>query len=239
MQNKDPYPRSKLYRQQYRAAAKLFDKDTEKSIALAKHNLSNMSLPRYYVIKNCILICCALEYWDDANIYRLTAESAYSVAFSIASQQNDKVALEALEDLRADLDELEAFRQEDLYVAPPEAQNGDDGYGDIDEMEGYEEGAEDEDMEAADEQKTVAEVKNEMEVAADSWVLPIRPLVDSDTTTTTAVDATATDAMAAKALSTVNIVTPAKESASPASQASPSKEQSVQQRWRLSRSALR
>ncbi|KAH7084275.1 hypothetical protein FB567DRAFT_629810 [Paraphoma chrysanthemicola] len=172
MQDNDSSSTTKTYWQRYKAAAKLFNKDTEKCIADAKENLNEMYLPPYYIIKNCILICCAMDYWSDANINRLTAESAYSVAWVEATRMQDEGALKVLEDLRADLDELEAFRQEDLYVGPPEEDEEendiDDGYVSMDEMEAYEYAVADEEREAPDEEEEIAEVENEVEVAADS-----------------------------------------------------------------------
>ncbi|KAH7066958.1 hypothetical protein BKA63DRAFT_495842 [Paraphoma chrysanthemicola] len=61
-----------LYRQQYDAARSMFDEtDTEPCIREAKKNFkvctSDPTLPPYFVIKNCILVACALDDWNDAD----------------------------------------------------------------------------------------------------------------------------------------------------------------------------
>lgn len=66
----------------------------------------DLTLPRYYYIKNCILLTRAIGNWNDAELYRLAAEQAYSTALSNAQLRKDQNSLDALEDLREDLDVL-------------------------------------------------------------------------------------------------------------------------------------
>lgn len=78
------------------------------------NNCSDFALPPYYVIKNCILVAGALDNWDDADIWRLTAEHSYDRNHRIALEEQDEASLLALQDLREELDELEEFREEDI-----------------------------------------------------------------------------------------------------------------------------
>ncbi|CAI6334734.1 unnamed protein product [Periconia digitata] len=104
------------------------------------HHPSDDSIPLFYSMKNCILIACAIEGWDEAETYRLRAEQLYkqglgkinsrkrvhtaaslltSCPKSVKSTQGkDQISLMALRDVREELDELRAFRDEDLYGIP-------------------------------------------------------------------------------------------------------------------------
>lgn len=42
--------------------------DLEKAVEVAKYNLTDPTLPRYWQVKNCILIVCASTDWDEAEV---------------------------------------------------------------------------------------------------------------------------------------------------------------------------
>jgi hypothetical protein len=71
------------------------------------------NLPPWYVIKNCVLIACALDDRYDANIWRLSAEQEYNTTLAKARHTNDEEALEGLKLLREELDQLKRFKDED------------------------------------------------------------------------------------------------------------------------------
>lgn len=87
-------------------------------------------LPPYYIIKNCILVACALDDWNDADYYRSAAEQAYDTTLAEATRKNDKGSLAALKQLRKELDQLTEFRVEDITGMTKEERMGtidDDG----------------------------------------------------------------------------------------------------------------
>lgn len=103
-----------LYEEQYQSASNLFDTDPKACIRLAELNLTDPTLPPYYVIHNCILIACALDDWSDADIWQRRAEQAYWTCAAKAELKQDAEALKELKNVRKELDQLEAFRREDL-----------------------------------------------------------------------------------------------------------------------------
>jgi hypothetical protein len=120
------------------------------------------------VIKNCVLIACALDDWYDANIWRLSAEQEYNRTLAKARRTNDEEALEGLKLLREELDQLKRFKDEDdaaerryLYRDAEGADSGIDGDEDEDEDE--------------DEETLEVEDCVEDEVEAKPIVLTIRP----------------------------------------------------------------
>jgi hypothetical protein len=171
-------------------------------------------LPPYYVIRNCILIACALDDWREADVYRLAAEQSYDTTLKVATQYKDKESLEALQDLREELDELDSFRREDL-TALADAQRAELPYDDMEIDEDNDEDMENERMEeeyeAAAEQEAVADAENDVEVAAEALRLPIRPVGGSDGPVTT--DPTNNPSN----LGTPDIVLPTEDSASTSS----------------------
>jgi hypothetical protein len=66
------------------------------------------------LIKNCILVTSALDDWEDAHYWRLAAEQAYTTAKYDSIAREDTDSLEALADLRKQLDQLIVFKQRDL-----------------------------------------------------------------------------------------------------------------------------
>jgi hypothetical protein len=123
------------------------------------------------VIRNCVLIACALDDWYDANIWRLSAEQEYSTTLAKARRTNDEEALEGLKLLREELDQLKRFKDEDdaaeiryLYR----------DYGAVD-AEGADSGMDGDEDEDEDEEMLEAEDCVEDEVEAKPIVLTFRP----------------------------------------------------------------
>ena len=89
--------------------------------------------------------------------------------------KEDTQSLEALQDLRVELDELDEFRRQDL-TAMANAQRDDDmmveGMDEMDDMDAGD--FEEEEMLASEEQEGVALAENADEVAAEALALPIR-----------------------------------------------------------------
>ncbi|KAH7385434.1 hypothetical protein DE146DRAFT_759670 [Phaeosphaeria sp. MPI-PUGE-AT-0046c] len=157
-----------LYETQYDAAFKLSEEGyTDRCLAEAKCNLDDITLPPYYVIKNCILAASALGDWREADIYRLTAEQTYTTALHTATAKKDMLSLEALEGLQNELDQLEEFRPEDLATMI----DGIQVYGvDDDDVEGdadiEDTGVSISEEEALEEQRAIAEAEKDMERTA-------------------------------------------------------------------------
>jgi hypothetical protein len=82
--------------------------------------LRDWTLPPYYAIKNSILVASALDNWDEANLWRLSAEQTYDYCYETSVKNQDQASLRLLEGLRRQLDELERLRQEDLLKADME-----------------------------------------------------------------------------------------------------------------------
>ncbi|OAL47506.1 hypothetical protein IQ07DRAFT_633850 [Pyrenochaeta sp. DS3sAY3a] len=166
------------YEEQYYAALKFMeDGEEEKCVAACKRNLLDPTLPTLYMIRNCLLVACACETWDEGDVYRRAAEEMYNGQFEEATQKCDKDALEALEILRSNLDEcndsLDALLSEEtgIWIS--------DGYAEreemLAEMDSDEFDTYDSDTELEmEEQNAVREVENNDEFAAESMTLPIR-----------------------------------------------------------------
>jgi hypothetical protein len=71
-------------------------------------------MPRYYIIKNCLLIACAANTWEEADDWKAAAEQVYQEALVRATSKGDKDSLEALNELREELDELDEFKKKEL-----------------------------------------------------------------------------------------------------------------------------
>jgi hypothetical protein len=65
-------------------------------------------------MKNMVLIACALGTWDEADVYRLSEEAIYMEELQNAVDSYDEASLELLADIRAQLDELIRFRNQEL-----------------------------------------------------------------------------------------------------------------------------
>ncbi|KAJ4368586.1 hypothetical protein N0V86_009493 [Didymella sp. IMI 355093] len=76
--------------------------------------LSNHELPPYYEIMNFVLITSALDDWDDAEMFRLSAEETCRETLEDATYTNDEASRETLKKLREELDALERFKDEDM-----------------------------------------------------------------------------------------------------------------------------
>ncbi|KZM22975.1 hypothetical protein ST47_g5878 [Ascochyta rabiei] len=97
-----------VFRLQYEATRVLFEVDLQGCISAARRNLHDPALPTYYVIKNSILMACALDDWRDADIYRINARDIYYKSLSIAESNHDEEALEGdQEDIDAMDDEMD------------------------------------------------------------------------------------------------------------------------------------
>lgn len=145
---------------QYEIALKHFKHgDVSASIEAAKLNLKlaftaliystkrfanssrDYSLPLHYIIKNAVLVASTIRDWDEAEIWRLTAEQAYSTSYGIALKNNNKKALLILEDLRDELDELEEYMLEgmatladdEMYGGSMDSDGGEEDVGDVED----------------------------------------------------------------------------------------------------------
>ncbi|KAF2278159.1 uncharacterized protein EI97DRAFT_431430 [Westerdykella ornata] len=164
----DPYPPSRAYQAQYRAAQDLFDQEEyEKCIAEVRKNLSDQSLPPYYVIKNCMLIACAQDDWSEGEAWRLAAENAFRRCVESSVRRNDNEALEILGKLRNELDKLPGILEANTTGADTDMEDGDDGMGFDEEAEAEFQDAEDEDAICFEDPKEVAEAENELERRAE------------------------------------------------------------------------
>jgi hypothetical protein len=61
-----------------------------------------------------MLIACALDDWNEAELWRRSAEQAFKTSFAKASKMNDTNSLAIPKNVRSELDELNEFRMEDL-----------------------------------------------------------------------------------------------------------------------------
>ncbi|CAO2650729.1 Nn.00g020210.m01.CDS01 [Neocucurbitaria sp. VM-36] len=170
----DPWP-GRLYQQQFEYAVKCFEEGNEAlCLEEAKKNISDESLPPYYVIRNCMLMACALDNWGEADIWRLCAEQAYRTSLEEATRKNDGNSLEALKDLRKELDELKDFRLEDLTgISRKEIDEAGAGNVDMVSMQEAMFELENEDIAGIDleDAEALAHAENEGEVAADDALL--------------------------------------------------------------------
>ncbi|KAF2124251.1 hypothetical protein P153DRAFT_411889 [Dothidotthia symphoricarpi CBS 119687] len=149
------------YQKQYEEAEALFNDSTlEQCIASAKKNLDDPTLPPYYFIKNSILIACALDDWDEADPWRVSAEMVYRRSLDEAQKSKDVNSLDALEVLKTQLDELNMFRMEDLTGLTPSLIDGSIAMSEleIDDTAGLD----------LEDSAAVAMAENEDEVEADS-----------------------------------------------------------------------
>ena len=83
--------------------------------ALAKKNLCDHTLPRYWTIKNLLIRVHATTEWHEAHKYLLQAEGVYKSAL-FKYQQKDEYSEadeEVLNNLRNSLDEAQRVQQED------------------------------------------------------------------------------------------------------------------------------
>jgi hypothetical protein len=76
-------------------------------------SISDPRLPPYYVMNYCILIACALDDWNEADNWRLSAEHVWSTARTKAVSIMDHKSLKVLDEARLRLDTLEEQQLED------------------------------------------------------------------------------------------------------------------------------
>lgn len=109
----DPVPSNHASR--YLAAAKLFDEEEfERCIELAEHHLTRLNLPRYYRMKNLLLIAAAEDDWYRAERIRLQVEQIWLTAKRMLDPDKDNEASErGLREVREALDQLKGFQEED------------------------------------------------------------------------------------------------------------------------------
>jgi hypothetical protein len=137
---------------------------------------SDDTLPPYYIIRNCIVIACALDNWTEANIWRLSVEQTYSTCLDKARRRNDEDSLKALENLRKELDELTEFMVEDMTgLTREERSNLDQEDINMETLEEAMADLEDEDTAGIDfeDLETVAQAEDEVGVSADAASSPI------------------------------------------------------------------
>ena len=142
---------------------------------------SDLNLPKYYVIHHCLLVACSLDSWLQADVYRQAAQQAYWTCHENATEREDEESLEILEGVRQRLDEVLEWKKAALakFITSVEDEDNED---DEDEDEDEEEGDvdtdtfnnEDGDIDRLDESQTAAEAENEVDVAAETFELPIR-----------------------------------------------------------------
>jgi hypothetical protein len=78
------------------------------------HPNSDGLLPLFYIIRNCIVITCALDNLDERNIWRLSGEQAYSTFLKQTRRKEDGNYIAMLANLRKGLDEVRRFVMEDM-----------------------------------------------------------------------------------------------------------------------------
>ncbi|CAN9131367.1 unnamed protein product [Alternaria alternata] len=176
-----------VYTDQLKAVMDLFDNnEIEKCIVKAKKNLSDKTLPPYYVIKNCLLIACASDTWQEADDWKTRAEQAYT-AFTEATRKVYDDSLMTLNELRKELDDQDKQKKEELLCEQIPGENEDADLRDFDELAKAENEDEDNGLEGAEE---VARAENANEIAA-ARILPDRSMrrfvPTPDTTSTTTV----------------------------------------------------
>lgn len=162
------------------------------------------------MVKNCLLIACALENWEEAENWFNAGETTLQSTLVEVTRRNDTLSLRALALLREELDEVNEFRMEDLTGMTKEERDEAIEEDDVDcdydfePMTDYDEdlaGIEDAeavakagnktevtaDQASSEDTKTIAEAENRMEVAAEHICIPIRSSnpVPSDTNVST------------------------------------------------------
>jgi hypothetical protein len=75
---------------------------------------SDLTLPPYYVMNYCILIASAMDNWNEADLWRLSAEQSWYTARAKAASMRDHGSLEVLDEVRLRLDMLEEQQLEDI-----------------------------------------------------------------------------------------------------------------------------
>ncbi|KAF3008572.1 hypothetical protein E8E13_007300 [Curvularia kusanoi] len=134
----------------------------------------NAALPPFYLIKNCILIACALDKWDEADTYRATAEHAHNKALREAEETHDEDMIVMLGDLRSELDELEDFKREDIAMQALDPQHL-SRYWHVDPNDD----TSDYSQELKDEMQALIEIANELKEVAEAILLSNRVLMDA------------------------------------------------------------
>jgi hypothetical protein len=81
---------------------------------VADFSRRDRTLPPYYAIKNSILVAGALDSWDEADLWMLSAEQTYKYCYEISVKNHDEASLSLLKGVRKQMDELEQYRKEDL-----------------------------------------------------------------------------------------------------------------------------
>jgi len=119
-------PAPSIYEQNYQEVVAAYEKeDFDEVVRLARYNLTDPTLPRFYQIQNRILFCSAEADWYIAERCRIEAEQFYITAWN-ATGPGDEVALTALAALRRLLDQLEVSQGQDApEVVDPRTLNDD------------------------------------------------------------------------------------------------------------------
>ncbi|KAK5174637.1 uncharacterized protein LTR77_001719 [Saxophila tyrrhenica] len=111
----DPHTPSSLYGQQYLEAVYHFNNgETERCVSVAKLNLTDPTLPRFYQMKNMILLATAEEDWYEAVKWRKKTETLWK-ATKAMTPSNEQEAQAALGQLR---DSIRYWRERHEERAP-------------------------------------------------------------------------------------------------------------------------
>ncbi|KAF7194236.1 hypothetical protein HII31_04473 [Pseudocercospora fuligena] len=123
------------YAQGYQLAVRHFEsKDFIGAVKLAKYNLTDLHVPRYWQIKNCILVAYGTDDWYEAEEYRDAGELAYSL-YHKATEPSDRSHQEALASVRVSLDQL---AKQQTFLKPTD----EDDYLEFEDESGEEDGGE-------------------------------------------------------------------------------------------------
>ncbi|KAK5164554.1 uncharacterized protein LTR77_009760 [Saxophila tyrrhenica] len=112
------------YTLDYMEAQELFQSDSfEECIEAAKYNLTDRTLPRYFKMRNRMLIIAASEDWDEAEKFLLETEAIYEEAARLTSESEEE-ASSALRRIREALDKLSGGMDQDRKEAEEEEAEG-------------------------------------------------------------------------------------------------------------------
>jgi hypothetical protein len=125
-----------------------------------------------------MLIACALDDWNEADLWRRSAEQTYHTSFADATWKEDANSLEMLRRVRIELDELNEFRMEELTGLSREERErmAEDPVGnEADEVEQVEHDMDNADAVGFEDASAVAQAEN----ADETLSLPIRSASDN------------------------------------------------------------
>jgi hypothetical protein len=77
-------------------------------------SISDPTLPQYYVMNYCILIACASDDWDEADLWIRPAKHMWCTNHAKATSMKNRDALELLDEIQSRLEVLEEQRLEEF-----------------------------------------------------------------------------------------------------------------------------